>query len=262
MANLAKSRLSPRAALILAGLLLLAACGAPPGLDRLAVGELGRVAEVRSGDVLVLDSGLTVRLAGIEAPRQDEPYAAEARSAMRRLADGRMVRLLYGGARRDAYGRALAQVQIKGGGQWLQAALLKAGAARAHTWPDNRAMAGPLYEAEAYARNRKLGLWKLPAYRVLLPAETAAADGFQIVEGRVRRLSPGDGALEFGDDPGAGFTAPVDPKARDELKAAGKAPDQLRGHLVRVRGWMRYADGGAAIRLDHPEQIEVLKEKD
>lgn len=261
MLALARNRTLPRPLLALVGLLLLTACGAPAGLDRLAVGELGRVAEVRSGDVLVLDSGLTVRLAGIEAPGQDEPYAAEARAVLRRLADGRVVRLLYGGARRDAYGRALAQVQLKGSGQWLQAALLKAGAARAHTWPDNRAMAGELYEAEAYARNRKLGLWKLPAYRVLLPAETASAYGFQIVEGRVRRLGP-EGALEFGDDPGAGFSAPVDPKAGDELKAAGKAPEQLRGHLVRVRGWIREADGGPVIRLDHPEQIEVLKEKD
>jgi len=251
-----------RAALLLAGLLLLTACGGPPGLDRLALGEAGRVAEVRSGDVLVLDSGLAVRLAGIEAPKAGEPYAAEARTATRRLVDGRVVRLLYGGARRDAYGRALAQVQIKGSGQWLQAALLRAGAARAHTWPDNRAMAGELYEAEAYARNRRIGLWKLPAYRVLLPAETGPAYGFQIVEGRVRRLSPDGGALEFGDEPDVGFAATVDPKARDELKAAGKAPEQLRGHLVRVRGWLRDGDGGPAIRLDHPEQIEVLKEKD
>ena len=106
------------------------------------------------------------------------------------------------------------------------------------------AMAGELYEAEAYARNRQIGLWKLPTYRVLLPAETLRAYGFQIVEGRVRRLSPDGGALEFGDDPGAGFRATVDPKARDELKSAGKAPEQLRGHLVRVRGWLRDGDGG------------------
>ena len=154
-------------------------------------------------------------------------------------------------------------MQIKGG-RWLQAALLRAGAARVETWPDNRAMVEPLYEAEAYARNRKIGLWKLPAYRVLIPAETARAHGFQIVEGRVRRIGqagPGP-SLDFADDPGAGFSAPIDPKALDGLKTAGLSPDQLRGHLVRVRGWMRNGYDGPTIRLDHPEQIEVLKEKD
>jgi endonuclease YncB( thermonuclease family) len=244
-------------ALALAALLLLAACGAPPGLDRLAMGEEGRVAEVRSGDTLVLGSGLVVRLAGIEAPKGEQPYAAEAQDAMRRLADGRTVQLLYGGARRDAYGRALAHVKLAGGGPWLEQALLKAGAARARTWADNRAMAGELYEAEAYARNRGLGLWKLPAYRVLVPAETAKADGFQVVEGRVRRIGQ-DEALQFD----AGFQAALDPKAAEAFRNAGKSPEQLRGRLVRVRGWMRYGEDGPQIRLDHSEQIELLKEKD
>ncbi len=250
-----------RRALILAALLLLAACGGPPGLDRLSVGEQGRVAEVRSGDTLVLDSGLVVHLAGVEAPKGDAPFAAEARDQMRRLADGRMVQLLYGGARRDTYGRALAQVKLKSRGVWLQGALLKAGAARARTWADNRAMAGELYEAEAFARNRSIGLWKLPAYRVLVPAEAVRADGFEVVEGRVRRVDP-TGALGFADQEGAGFTAPVEPKALGDFKQAGKAPEQLRGRLVRVRGWMRYSGDGPQIRLDHPEQVEVLKEKD
>ena len=246
--------------LAIAALVLLAACGGPSGLDRLAIGETGRVAEVRAGDTLVLDSGLVVRLAGVEAPKDEQPYGTEARQALRGLADGRVVQLLYGGARRDAYGRALAQVKLKSGGRWLQGALLRGGDARARTWADNRAMAGELYEAEAYARNRSLGLWKLTPYRVLTPVETRDADGFQIVEGRVRRIGP-DGALEFGDD-GQGFSGAIDPKADREFRTAGKSPEQLRGHLVRVRGWMRYGRDGPEVRLDHPEQIEVLKEKD
>jgi endonuclease YncB( thermonuclease family) len=241
----------------LALLVLLAACGQAPGLDRLAMGEQGRVAEVRAGDTLVLDSGLVVRLAGVEAPKGEQPYAAEALAALKRLADGRSVQLLYGGARRDAYGRALAHVKLSGGGQWLEQALLRAGDVRARTWADNRAMAAELYEAEAYARNRQIGLWKLEPYRVLVPAETRSADGFQIVEGRVRRTEP-DQALEFDD----GFTASIDAKAAAEFGTAGKPPEKLRGRLVRVRGWMRWGDGGPQIRLDHPEQIEVLKEKD
>ena len=143
--------------------LALTACGQAPGLERLAAGETGRVAQVRSGDSLVLDSGLVVRLAGVEAPWGDAPYAAQARETLRGLVEGRTVQLLYGGVRRNKYGSALAQVRIVGG-QWLERALLRDGAARVRTWADNRAMAGPMLEAEAYARNRKLGLWAVPAF--------------------------------------------------------------------------------------------------
>jgi len=233
-------------------LIALAACGRDPGLSSLAPGEAGRAAEVRSGDAFTLDSGLEVRLAGVEAPKGDQPYANEARDALVRLVDGRMVRLLYGGARRDRYERALAHVTLKRGGVWVQKALLRAGAVRARTWADNRALAGPMLEAEAYARNRKLGLWGLSEYRVLIPSEAVGAYGFQIVEGRVRRAEPD--RLDFD----AGFEAEIAEAALGDFKTAGKAPDQLRGRLVRVRGPIR----GGTLRLDHPEQVELLKERD
>jgi endonuclease YncB( thermonuclease family) len=241
------------AALILA--LVLAACGQAPGLERLAAGEVGKVAEVRSGDTLVLDGGLAVRLAGVEAPKGKQPYSAEAQAALWTLVYGRKVQLLYGGARRDRYQRALAQVKLKDGG-WLERELLRAGAVRVRTWSDNRAMAGPMLEAEAYARNRKLGLWALPAYQVLLPREGANADGFQIVEGRPRRVSGGDDVMLDFDN---GFSAEIGARALGDFRTAGKAPQQLIGRLLRVRGPIRYGSGGLAMRLDHPEQIELLK---
>ena len=243
--------------LLIALLLTLAACSRAPELDRLAAGESGRVAEVRSGDALVLDSGLVVRLAGVEAPKRDQPYAAEAKVALQRLVEGRRVQLLYGGARRDRYERALAQVKLVQGGTWLQRALLRAGVARERTWPDNRALAAPMQEDEAFARNRRLGLWQLDAYRALLPGETRNAEGFQLVEGRVRRIQP-PGRLEFDD----GFAAEIPEAAAGDFKSAGKTPELLRGHLTRLRGPIRYGDDGPVMRLDHPEQVELLKEKD
>ena len=123
-------------------------------------------------------------------------------------------------------------------------------------------MAGALLEAEAYARNRRVGLWKLAAYRVLLPGETFRAEGFQIVEGRVRRLGQGAATrLEFG-EAGAGFAAEIPAAALKDFKTAGKAPEQLRGRHLRVRGWLRYGDRGPWMALDHPEQVELLKEAD
>lgn len=87
---------------VLLGAVLLAGCG-QGGLERLAPGETGRVTEVRSGDSFVLDSGLQVRLAGVEAPWGDAPFAVQARTALANLVLDRKVQLLYGGARRNGW---------------------------------------------------------------------------------------------------------------------------------------------------------------
>jgi len=232
-----------------------AGCGAAPGLDQLARGETGRVGEVRSGGVLVLDSGLIVRLAGIEAPERDDPGAASATAELDRLAAGREVTLFYGGARRDAYGRALAQVRRKDGRIWLQRALLSAGGARVRTFADNRALARPMLEAEAAARQAGRGLWADQTYGVRLADEVAP--GFQIVEGRlsgVRRLSD-DTVLSFSR---GGLRAVIPGRAGRDFQNAGLEPASLAGRLVRIRGLVR---SDLSLRLDHPEALELLVER-
>jgi endonuclease YncB( thermonuclease family) len=239
------------------GLGLLAGCGDGARLDSLAAGERGRVAWVGSGGVFGLESGLVVRLAGLEPPGRDQPEAAEALADLRRLVDGREVELHYGGARRDAYGRALAQVRLTGGRAWVQCALLRDGMARVRTYADNRALARPMLDCEAHARQRRLGLWRAPGDQVRLPGEIdAAAAGFQIVEGRVARATATRAGvyLDF-TDAQAGFAVQVAGRAAPDLRKAGLAPLDLAGRLVRVRGLVG-ADG--LMRVDHPEQIELL----
>ncbi len=241
----------------LAAAALAAGCGEGLALDRLAAGEHGRVVQVRSGDVVVLDGGLVVRLAGLDTPREGEPGADEAAATLARLVQGREVQLYYGGARRDAYGRALAQVRLTGGG-WTQGAMLQAGEARVRTFADNRAMARPMLDEEARARLAHRGLWRAGgAYQVRLPREVdRSTTGFQVVEGPVRRVS--DTArgvfLEFTDRPD-GFAAEAPAAAARELGRAGMAPASLTTRLVRVRGVVGW-DG--VMRIDHPEQIELL----
>jgi endonuclease YncB( thermonuclease family) len=244
---------------LLALVLLLAACGRDGGLDQLALGEQGRVREVVSGHYLELDSGLGVRLAGVVAPKDDEPHAAESLAELRKLVEGKEVRLLYGGLKRDSYDRAIPHVRVKRGEIWLQRELLEAGAVRVKTWSDNRALAREMYEAEARARNAKRGLWALTDYHVLLPRELDGHYDFQIVEGRVRRISQGDEdvTLIFDD----GFTAYVTARAKPDFTAAGLSPGKLRGRLLRVRGLVREGGDGPEMKLDHPEQVEALKER-
>jgi endonuclease YncB( thermonuclease family) len=243
---------------------MLAGCG-QGGLERLARGETGKVVSVHSGDSFTLDSGLEVRLAGVETPRGDQPFADQARTALTLLVVGRRVQLLYGGARRDRYGRALAQVKLLDKGEWLEGEMLRKGQARARTWADNRAMARPMLEDEAYARNRSLGLWALKDYRVLTPPETVGQTGFQIVEGRVLDTgAASDGsaiALQFQRGSGQRFSAEIDAKALADFRTAGADPDKLVGKLLRVRGPIRFGPEGPVMKLDHPEQVELLKER-
>lgn len=238
-------------------LLTLAACGDGGGLDRLAAGERGRVAEVRSGDLFVLDSGQTVRLTGLDTPWRGEPGAEAAQDDLRRLVGGREVELFHGGARKDDYGRVLAQVRLVEGRRWVQCALLRDGVARVRTWADNRALARPMLDCEAEGRRARRGLWAGATSPVRLPGEIdGRASGFQIVEGQVARARSTDRGvyLDFKDARG-GFAAEIDRRAIGDLRKAGLDAPALTGQLVRVRGVIGY-DG--MMRIDHPEQIERL----
>lgn len=250
-------------AIAAAVVLALAGCGGP-GVDQLAAGPKAVVAEVRSGDAVVLKSGLVVRLAGVEAPKGADPFAAEAREALAKLVLGREVQLMYGGARQDAYGRALAHLKLAHpefgkGGAWIEKALLEAGDVRVHTWPDNRALARPMLDAEARARQAKRGLWALAAYQVRLPDEAAARPfGFQVVEGRVVSAADRGGALKL--DLERWVEAEVPREAEAAFTSSGLTLADLPGKLVRIRGFVRPGSGEGLMKLDHPEQVEVLRE--
>ena len=238
--------------------LALAACGGP-GLDQLAAGPKAIVVEVRNGDSVLLQGGQTVRLVGVESPRLGEPYADEARQALAALVQGQEVQLMYGGARQDAYGRSLAHLKLVHGGAWVERELLKAGAVRVHTYPDNRALARVMLDDEARARAAHKGLWALPLYQVRLPDEAAAKPfGFQVVEGRVVAAPERDGGVSI--DLERWVQAQVPREAEGAFASAGAPLADLPGKLVRVRGLLRPGRGEATLRLDHPEQLEILKE--
>jgi len=243
----------------LAVMLSLVACSdGGAALDRLSLGEHGKVVSVQSGEVLTLDSGLVVRLAGLEAPFLDEPGGQAAQADLAKRVTGRRVELLYGGLRRDSQGRALAQVRLADNRAWVQGALLRDGMARVRTWADNRGMAQPMLNDEARARVAKAGLWGQGIFRVLIPPEVTRNDqGFQIVEGQPRVVTPTRQGvyLDFSDDK-RGFAVLVDDKALADFAAAGTPVQGLVGKLIRVRGPVGW---NTTMAVDHPEQVEVLK---
>jgi endonuclease YncB( thermonuclease family) len=236
--------------------LIVAGCSAEPDLSG---GEQGRIARITDGDVLGLDTGIRVRLTEIEAPapgydgREDEPYAPEARAMLEAAALGREARLWYGGLTRDDYGRALAHVIARdeiGGDLWLNGMMVRGGAARVRTWPDNARRAARLLAFEDEARNAKRGLWALDHWRVRGLDDLQAPPNFTLVEGNVRGLEivPGDGVAHLLPD-GIKFDI-------GERLGGGFHVESAR--RLRVRGRIDLRSGAPKIRVTHWAQVELI----
>lgn len=229
-------------------------------------GETGLVSRVIDGDTFVLSDGLEVRLIGLQAPKlplgrpgfATWPLAPEAKSALQQIVLDRTVSLSYGGARRDRYGRALAQAH-RADGLWVQGDMIRRGMARVYSFKDNRVCVSDLLALEMKARDARLGMWRFDGYRVRSVPETFdAIDTFQIVEGRVlsaarigRRTF-----LNFGDDWRTDFTATVAPGDHRPFDKDDFDLLALEGKKVRVRGWLTSYNGPNMV-ITHPEQIEI-----
>lgn len=210
--------------------------------------------------MLNLDTGLRVRLTEIEAPapgydgRQDEPYAKEARGVLEAAALGREARLWYGGLTRDDYGRALAHVLARdevGGNLWLNGLMVRQGAARVRTWPDNARRAARLLALEQEARGEKRGLWALDHWRVRGLDDLEAAPTFSLVEGRLASLAstPGDGMAHLLPE-GIKF---------DVGERLGGGPAFEAGARLRLRGRIDTRDESPRIRVTHWAQVELVQ---
>jgi micrococcal nuclease len=250
--------------LVIAASFLVLTAAAP----RFEAGETGVVASIVDGDSFVLDSGLEVRLAQIEAPRvrPGDTWGPQATASLERMIKGKRVELRYGGLRRDRRGRAIAQVFIPQGmgreAVWVQTEMLRTGIARVHTYADNRSAIAELWGAEREARRAGRGVWSAPAYQVRFATPQALAGGigsFQLAEGRVESASQRGSVifLNFGTDNKTDVSAVV-PERAFALWPGGAADIlALQGRSIRIRGYVRNSNG-PALWLDHPEQIEYI----
>ena len=235
-------------------------------------GPKGTVTEIVDGDTLLLDTGLVVRLIGIQAPKlalgreglEDWPKGNEAKAALIALTLKKPVLLRYGGEEVDRHGRALAQVMVTGDSPiWVQEAMLSQGQARVYSFADNRSCLAELMAAETRARAGGLGIWGDSYYRVRRadrPADLAKLAGhYELVEGRVLNAEKlgAQVFLNFGRYYKEDFTAVIDARALRLFADAGIDPSKLGNALVRVRGWIDDRNG-PRIAITHPEQIELL----
>jgi micrococcal nuclease len=247
------------------GLACMALVAAAPRFEN---GESGVVTSIVDGDSFVLDSGLEVRLAQIEAPRvrPGDTWGVQATASLERMLKGKKVDLRYGGLRRDRRGRAIAHVFLpQGFGKepiWVQDALLRTGLARVHTYSDNRSATAELWGAEREARRSNLGVWTAPAYQVRFATPQALQGGigsFQLAEGKVETASRRGSVifLNFGLDNKTDVTAVIPERAFPLWQNGEQGLLALQGRSIRVRGYVRNSNG-PSIWIDHPEQIEYI----
>ncbi|HEV7275571.1 MAG TPA: thermonuclease family protein [Devosiaceae bacterium] len=255
-----------------AAALLMSVPGMVTGCDALRDGPRGVVTGVTDGDTVVLDSGMVVRLIGMQAPKlplgregfESWPKAEEAKQALEELVLGKAVILRHGGEATDRHGRALGHLFLADESQaWVQEAMVAQGLARVYSFPDNRACLAELMAAESRARAMRLGIWTDPYYTVRRADRPAAlaerAGHYELVEGRVLLADEAGSRtyLNFGRYWKEDFTVVIEGRASRLFAESGLDPLQLGGALLRVRGWVDN-DDGPRIEVTHPEQIEVL----
>lgn len=153
-------RLAAILALALAS--LLAGCEAADR-DAGPAESAGWVTRVVDGDTLVLDGDERVRLIGIDTPESVKPgtpvecFAREASAEMKRLVEGRRVRLVLDAEKRDRYRRLLAYVYR--GDLFVNEEMVRRGFASVATFPPNVRHVDLFLRAQREARAAGRGLW-------------------------------------------------------------------------------------------------------
>ena len=220
-------------------------------------GETGTVAEVLDAVTLRLDDGLAVRLAGIMPPADETEGAA----ALVGLVAGKAVTLRYGPLDRDRYDRAYAQLFLAGDPEvWVQSELVAGGYAVVAGFAEARDCLATLLMHERRARAENAGLWAertpLDAWSPLL---RNVSPRYELVEGRVVSIGRTERTvyLNFGNDWSVDFTVTINAADAGAFETGDLTFEMLIGQQVRIRGWLEQWDG-PWMRVDHPEQIEVL----
>lgn len=268
-------------ALALLLLVTLTACG--PRFGGLQPGETGRVVRAYSGDTLVLDNGLRVFLAEIDAPRGEDDYAAPAQGELEALALHREVRLAYGAGERrwtpadgtaPSQETAIAHVFVRSeGGRWfwLQHEMVARGAAFVRPRRGSLARTDELLATERTARNGARGMWKQrdwawltarSAARQALRANAACDSGqapYRFVEGEIAEAHVGEGRASFALS-GMPRDKTFDVVLFGEDFTAWDGPDlsTLSAGHIRVRGPLAVFDGAPQLCLQSASQLEIL----
>ena len=222
--------------------------------------ERVQVIYIYDGDTVKLSDGRRLRFIGINTPelghndQPTQPLAEAARSALQRLleSNNRILLLQYGKQDHDHYGRLLAHAFLEDGDN-VAVHLLQQGLATTLVVPPNSWGADCYQRIENDARLDGKGLWALPGYQsqtaLTLPLDTR---GFRIVQGRVIGIRH------------SRYTVWVDIEGPLMLQISKQdlvnfdSLETLIGQSVEVRGWVKQADNGLRMKVQHPAALVAI----
>jgi len=213
------------------------------------------VAKFVDGDTLVLQSGETIRLAGINTSematdnRPAEPLALEARDVLAaQLADGQVL-IEDAPQPRDRHGRTLAYL-FRPDGASVQEALLREGLASAVVILPNDRYLDRFIQAEQAAHRAERGIWAL-AYYAPAPAGEIRG-GYQFVRARLSRIEMGKKWFAFSVEKDLVILV------RRSAWEAGFAypPGALDQASIAVRGWFSKKKPRTTLVINHPFMLE------
>jgi hypothetical protein len=248
-------------------ILFLAALVLPgPTMAQNCVGPLapvGKALSVRERLEIELSDGRRFAQAGL-APfslTQDGPARFEAaREALSQRLQDAVIEAPAALPPEDRWGRITTHLHVRGEnlGVWL------AGAGWARVAPAGSDPCGRLLlNAEAKARQAKLGLWADPYYFVLAAENSVALSArsgeFVLVEGRILRLGQTSARfyLDFGAARGVDLSVTISKQFAKAFTGAGLRIEALPGQRVRVRGLVENRPG-PSIDIVSPLALDVI----
>jgi len=116
------------------------------------------VKKVIDGDTIELENGFIVRYLGINAPESGQNFYEEAKQRNKELVEGKKVKLEYDVQIYDNYQRILAYVFVDD--IFVNLQLVKEGLALVETISPNIKYIDDLLNAQKYAKENGLGIWK------------------------------------------------------------------------------------------------------
>ena len=215
----------------------------------------GEVAKFVDGDTLILDSGETIRLAGINTPematdsRPAEPLAFEAHEVLATQLADRQVLIEDAPQRLDRYGRTLAYL-FRTDGVSVQEALLRKGLASAVAIAPNDRYLDQFIQAEQAAHRAGRGIWAVKYY---VPAVAdKIRGGYQFIRARLSRIDIGEKWFAFSVEKDLVILV------RRTVWESGfnYSPGALDKTKIAVRGWFSKKKTRATLVINHPFMLE------
>ena len=115
------------------------------------------VTRIIDGDTLVISSGETVRLIGVDAPEKKDCLSTKAANRLSELVLNKEIIVEYDKEAKDRYGRTLLYIWIND--IFVNELLAREGLADSKRYPPNIKSATILEAAEEQAKSAKLGIW-------------------------------------------------------------------------------------------------------